>query len=72
MKWVDEFFEEDECTLYQISVIESLLKTSASSFLYDEIDISSLTYNEAETIIKDLRENDKPIDPREQFKQMFN
>jgi hypothetical protein len=71
MKWVDEFFQDEECSLYQISMIETLMKTSSAAYLYQEIDITELTYEEANEIIKELRENDNPIDPREQFNRMF-
>jgi len=71
MKWVDEFFQDEECSLYQISMIETLMKTSSAAYLYQEIDITELTYEEANEVIKDLRENDNPMDPREQFNRMF-
>jgi hypothetical protein len=71
MKWVDEFFEDEECNLYQISKIESLMKTSSAAYLYEDVDITELTYEEANQVIKELRENDNPIDPREQFNRFF-
>ena len=71
MKWVDEFFEDEECSMYQISMIESLMKTSSAAYLYQDVDITELTYEEANQVIKELRENDNPIDPREQFNRFF-
>tara|TARA_R110002167_G_scaffold1338_3_gene5970 strand:+ start:568 stop:786 length:219 start_codon:yes stop_codon:yes gene_type:complete len=72
MKWVDEFFEEEECSLRQMADIENLLRTSSTAYMYDKLVIEDLTYKEALEVIKDLKENDNPIDPREQFKRMFN
>ena len=71
MKWVDEFFEDEECTLYQISKIESLMKTSSAACLYQDVNITELTYEEANEVIKKLWENDNPTDTREQFNRMF-
>ncbi len=71
MKWVDEFFEDEECNLHQISMIETLMKTSSAAYLYEDVDITELTYEEANQLIKELRENDNPIDPREQFNRFF-
>tara|TARA_R110002167_G_scaffold121776_1_gene300150 strand:- start:683 stop:901 length:219 start_codon:yes stop_codon:yes gene_type:complete len=71
MKWVDEFFEEEECSLRQMADIENLLRTSSAAYMYDKLVIENLTHQEATEIIKDLKENDNPIDPREQFKRMF-
>ena len=69
--WIDEFLGDKESTLYQISIFESLMVTSAVAYLYTHIDIESITYDEAEEIIKDLQANDIPPDPRDQFKKMF-
>lgn len=69
--WIDEILEDDECTCIQIGIIESLLITSSSSKNYQNININTLTYNEAEEIIRDLRENNVSKDPRDQFDKMF-
>ncbi len=69
--WIDDFLADKESTLYQITIIESLLNTSSSAYMYEDLDIESLTYDEAEEIIKDLKENNNPIDPRDQFNKMF-
>lgn len=67
--WIDDFLD-DECTLWQIGIIESLLHTSAANLLYSNINFNDLTFYEAEEIIKELYENNCPLDPQEQFKQM--
>lgn len=69
--WIDEFLGDKEVSVYQISIIESLMITSSSAYMYQDLDIESLTYDEAEEIIKELKENNNPIDPRDQFKKMF-
>ena len=69
--WIDEFLGDKEISVYQISIIESLMITSSSAYLYQKLDIESLTFDEAEEIIKDLKENNNPIDPRDQFNKMF-
>lgn len=68
--WIDDVLEDEECSMWQIGFIEQLLITSASNIFYFDINLNDLTYNEAEEIIKDLRENDRPKDTQEQFKQM--
>ena len=68
--WIDDILEDEECSMWQVGFIEQLMITSASNFLYEDINLNDLTYNEAEKIIKDLRENDCPKDTQEQFKQM--
>jgi len=72
MDWIDKFLSDDECSLYQITAIESLMKTSSASYKYINTEIVDLTYKQAKDILKDLIENDNPTDPREQFKKMFN
>ena len=71
MDWIDDFLADEECTLHQISMIESLMKTSSSAIQYKYIELDKLTYQEANDIIYILKENDNPIDPREQFNRMF-
>ena len=68
--WIDDILEDEECSMWQIGFIEQLMITSASNFLYEDINLNDLTYNEAEKIIKNLRENDCPKDTQEQFKAM--
>ena len=69
--WIDEVLEDEECTVVQMGIIESLLVTSAANYLYQNINLNELTYNEAEEIIKVLYENNCPTDTREQYKYMF-
>tara|TARA_R100000541_G_scaffold58407_1_gene69609 strand:+ start:1060 stop:1308 length:249 start_codon:yes stop_codon:yes gene_type:complete len=69
--WIDEILEDEPCTLIQISSIESLLITSSANINYVNLDIEKLTYEEAEKIIRDLRENNNPKDPRKQYNKMF-
>jgi len=68
--WIDDVLDDEECSLYQIGKIESLLVTSASNIYYENINLETLTYNEAEAIIQDLYTNNCTTDTREQFKQM--
>jgi hypothetical protein len=68
--WIDDVLDDEECSMWQIGFIEQLLITSASNYLYFNIDFNNLTHNEAEKIIKDLRENNCPSDSQEQFKEM--
>ncbi len=72
MEWIDDFLADEECTLQQISLIESLFITSSTAEKYVGLDLTKLTYQEAQEIIYDLRENNYPTDPRDQYKQMFN
>ena len=66
--WIDDFFD-DRCTLTQISIIESLLNTSSVSYLYLDLDYEKLSIVTADIIISHLKENDNPIDCREQWKK---
>ncbi len=68
--WIDDFFN-DEISLVQLGIIEQLLITSSSAYIYNNINLLKLTYGEAEQIIKELRENDNPRDPRDQFYKIF-
>ena len=68
--WIDDILEDEECNLFQIGFIEQLMITSAANFLYQNINLNDLTYNDAEKIIKDLRENNCPKDPQDQYKLM--
>jgi len=72
--WIDSLLEDEPISVYQISAIEGLLKTC----VYPEqvkVDIEnnmlSMSYQEANDVIYDLRENNIPKDPAEQFKRMF-
>jgi|TARA_R100000084_G_C4645749_1_gene146604 hypothetical protein len=71
MDWIDEFLADEEATLHQISIIESLLQTSSSAINYENIDYNNLTYEQANNIIYDLQDNNNPTDPREQFNKIF-
>ena len=68
--WIDEILEEEEATGWQIGSIEGLLLTSSAEYLYQNIDFSTLTYKDAEIIIKDLYENNNPTDTRQQYEEM--
>ena len=69
--WIDEVLDDEPCSGWQIGVIEGLLTTSSANFLYTNINLNELTQNEADEIIKDLRENDNPRDPKYQLERMF-
>lgn len=68
--WIDDLLD-DEASLVQLGIIEQLLNTSSVNYLYENINLTELTYGEAEEIIRDLRENDNPRDPRDQFYKIF-
>ena len=70
MDWIDDLLD-DSCELYQIAIIESLMKTSSVADEYSDVAIDELTILEADDVITHLYENDNPADPREQFKRMF-
>ena len=70
MDWIDDLLD-DSCELYQIAIIESLMKTSSVADEYSDVAIDELTILEADAIITHLYENNNPTDPREQFKKMF-
>ena len=46
MDWIDEFLN-DECSLYQLAKIESLMQTSSVAYKYDNVDFHKLTEKEA-------------------------
>lgn len=74
MDWIDEFLEDEPITVSQIAIIEGLLVTvpySPEVKLDIEKSLLTLTREEAAELIIELRRNDRPIDPREQFKR-FN
>ena len=69
--WIDEILDDDEANMWQIGKIEGLMQTSSSGYLYQNIELTELTYNEAEEIIKDLYENNNPTDPKDQYQIMY-
>jgi|TARA_B110000908_G_C10197597_1_gene423746 hypothetical protein len=69
--WIDDILEDELCSMWQIGFIEQLMQTSAITREYDNINFDNLTYNEAEKIIQNLRENDWPRDPKDQYQEMF-
>jgi hypothetical protein len=68
--WIDNLLD-DQCSSFQVGIIEQLLTTSGAAIKYKDINLNKLTYDEAEIIIRQLREDDRPRDPREQFYRMF-
>ena len=68
--WIDDVLDDEEANGWQMGIIEGLLLTSSSSFNYKDLDIPSLTYLEAQEIIKDLKENNNPRDPKDQYDKM--
>tara|TARA_R100001443_G_C3273085_1_gene158512 strand:+ start:303 stop:545 length:243 start_codon:yes stop_codon:yes gene_type:complete len=68
--WIDEHLN-DECSLFQLGRIEQLMITSSTGPNYEHIDLNTLTYAEAQEIIRDLEENDNPRDCREQFRKFL-
>ena len=69
--WIDDILDEEEISGWQLGIIEGLFLTSSASYLYKNINLNELTYNEAEEIIRDLSENNCPQDPKDQLKKMF-
>lgn len=69
--WIDEVLEDELCNCWQIGIIEGLLITSSVNYLYYNINLNELKQNEADEIIKDLRDNDNPRDPKHQLERMF-
>ena len=69
--WIDEILEDEECSGWQMGIIEGLLITSSANYLYQNINLNELTNNEANEIIRVLRDNDNPRDPRHQLERMF-
>ncbi len=68
MDWIDDFLD-NKCNLIQISIIENLLNTSSVAYKYDNLEFEHLDFDEANSIIEDLKENDNPKDCREQWKR---
>ena len=69
--WIDEVLDEEPCSAIQMGIIESLLITSSANINYKNLDIEKLTYEEAERIIRELRENNNSRDCKDQFNKMF-
>ena len=69
--WIDDVLKDEPCNGWQMGIIEGLLNTSSSRDSYTSINLNELTYEEADEIIRDLRENDNPRDPRDQFFKIF-
>ena len=69
--WIDEILEDEECSGWQMGIIEGLLITSSANYLYENINLNELTNNEANEIIRVLKENDNPRDPKHQLEKMF-
>ena len=70
--WIDEVLDDEICSITQMGIIEGLLVTSAVNYLYEPINFNELTYIQANEIIKDLRENNRPADPKRQYEQMLS
>ena len=66
MDWIDEILDDtpEQCTVYQLTTIETLMQTSAASFMYEHTNFEQMTYQEAEMCIQVLVFNNRPIDPR--------
>ena len=69
--WIDEILDEEEASGWQVGIIEGLMLTSSSGSLYENTNLNELTKNEANEIIRELRENDNPRDPKHQLERMF-
>lgn len=67
INWITDG-KANESTIWQISTIESLQITSSYRWRGDP---TQLSYEEAEELIKKLKENDNPQDPQDQYRKMF-
>ena len=67
--WIDWITDgkANESTIWQMSAIDSLQRTS--SYVWQG-DPAQLSYEEAEILIKKLKENDNLQDPQDQYKKM--
>ena len=63
--WIDDVLEDKPAEWWQIDKIEMLIGTSHTGNL--KFKKEDLTYEQANTIIYDLKENDNPRDCRDQF-----
>ena len=63
--WIDDVLEDKPAEWWQIDKIEMLIGTSSTGNL--KFKKEDLTYEQANTIIYDLKENDNPRDCRDQF-----
>ena len=68
--WIDEVLDDEICSGAQIGIIEGLLITSAANHLYKNLNFNELTYQKADEIIRTLRANNSPTDPKHQYEQM--
>tara|TARA_R100000781_G_scaffold114015_1_gene83821 strand:- start:1674 stop:1940 length:267 start_codon:yes stop_codon:yes gene_type:complete len=65
--WIDDILDDKPIAWWQISKIEGLCQTSSVGQNYVNMNLEELTYEQANQIIYDLKENDNPRDCREQF-----
>lgn len=65
--WIDDVLDDKPIAWWQISKIEGLCQTSSVGPNYINVKLEELTYEQANQIIYDLKENDNPRDCREQF-----
>lgn len=65
--WIDDVLDDEPIKWWQIDKIEGLCQTSSVGPNYINVKLEELTYEEANKIIYDLKENDNPRDCREQF-----
>ena len=74
MDWIDEILQEQPASLNQISIIEGLLPRvpyidSRIKEIEDSLD--TITNQDAYELIFEMKQDEIPSDPREQFKKMF-
>tara|TARA_R100001015_G_C4633454_1_gene198432 strand:+ start:3146 stop:3400 length:255 start_codon:yes stop_codon:yes gene_type:complete len=75
--WIDDILEDKPAEWWQIDKIEMLIGTSSTGSNYTDhtgnlkFNKEDLTYEQANTIIYDLKENDNPRDCRDQFYKIF-
>ena len=65
--WIDDVLDDEPIAWWQISKIEGLCQTSSVGSNYANLKLEELTYEQANEIIYDLKENDNPRDCRDQF-----
>ena len=67
--WIDDVLDDTPIKWWQVEKIEGLCQTSSVGSDYVDMNLDKLTYEQANKIIYELKENDNPRDCRDQFYQ---
>ena len=74
MDWIDDLLSDEPISLTQIAIIEGLLgRCPYPQEKINEIETGLLELSDAEAseLIFKMKQDEIPLDPREQFKRMF-